>query len=353
MKTKNIILLIIIAALGAGTGLFVWQDDSAKQASAGKQAHHEIWYCPMHPQIIYDHPGHCPICGMDLVKKENSPQQQDPSPEGYTAITETPQRQQLIGVRTVLVGKKTVIKTIRAAGRVAYDPDLYKAELQYVEDYIAYLRLDRRLSQGSYTIQDAQRRLKEKELDLIHMGATEQTMAQLQADKFPDHSLLVPHRDGAQVFAEIFGEDLGFIDVGQKAVVEVPDYHQTFNGTVTSVDPIIDPISQTARVRIYINARNDLHSNLFVQIRFPVELNEAAVIPRSAVMDTGLRKIVFVSKEGDSFQPREIQTGLETDDGFEVKSGLKEGEHIVVSGNFLLDSESRVQASLQGGIHGQ
>jgi multidrug efflux pump subunit AcrA (membrane-fusion protein) len=64
-------------------------------------------------------------------------------------------------------------------------------------------------------------------------------------------------------------------------------------------------------------------------------------------MDTGLRKIVFVSKAGNVFEPREIQTGMETDDGFEVKSGLKEGERIVVSGNFLLDSESRVQAGLQ------
>ena len=62
---------------------------------------------------------------------------------------------------------------------------------------------------------------------------------------------------------------------------------------------------------------------------------------------------LFVQKDEGTFEPREIQTGMETDDGFEVKSGLKEGEHIVVSGNFLLDSESRVQAGLEGGSHGQ
>jgi hypothetical protein len=61
-------------------------------------------------------------------------------------------------------------------------------------------------------------------------------------------------------------------------------------------------------------------------------------------MDTGLRKIVFVCKEDNAFEPREIQTGWETDDGFEVRSGLQAGERIVVNGNFLLDSESRVQA---------
>jgi Cu(I)/Ag(I) efflux system membrane fusion protein len=350
MITKNIVRLVLLAALCGGSGFIVWQGDSTQQAS-GNKAHHETWYCPMHPQILYDHPGRCPICGMDLVKKQDVRQQQNSGVDGYADITETPQRQQMIGVRTEFVGKKTVIKTIRAAGRVAYDPDLYKAEVQYVEDYIAYMRLERRLSQGSYTIQDAKRKLEEEVLDLTHMGATGQTITQLQANKFPDHSLLVTHGEGAQVFAEIYAEDLGFIDVGQKAIVEVPDYYQTFNGTVTSIDPIIDPLSQTARVRIYIDAQNDLRSNLFVQIRFPVELNEAIVIPRSAVMDTGLRKIVFVCGDGGLFQPRDIQTGLETDDGFEVISGLKAGERIVISGNFLLDSESRVQAGLQGGSH--
>ena len=64
-------------------------------------------------------------------------------------------------------------------------------------------------------------------------------------------------------------------------------------------------------------------------------------------MDTGLRKIVFVQKNQGSFEPREIQTGWETDDGYEVKAGLKEGERIAVAGNFLLDSESRVQAVLK------
>jgi Cu(I)/Ag(I) efflux system membrane fusion protein len=364
MKIKNIILIIILAAIALGIGLFIRQHIISTQSVSKHSIHHDIWYCPMHPHYTSDRPGKCPICGMDLVKRIEASLQNDSSKdavEGYTTISVTAQKQQLIGVRTAVVTQESVIKTIRAAGRVAYDPDLYKAEVNYVEDYIAYERLNRRLNTGSYTIQDAQRKLKEEELDLSHMGATDQTIAQLQLNKFPDHSLLVVHQGGAHIFAEVFAQDLGFIDVGQKATVEVPDLHETLEGVVQSIDPIIDPTSQTTRVRISVDTDSDLHSNMFVNVSMSVELNEAIVVPREAVMDTGIRKIVFVQKDEGTFEPREIQTGWETDDGFEVKSGLKEGERIVNSGNFLLDSESRVQAGLQadttgtagGDSHGQ
>ena len=110
----------------------------------------------------------------------------------------------------------------------------------------------------------------------------------------------------------------------------------------------IDPTSRSVTALIELNDYSEqLAANMQVDITIPVKLGDAILVPRESVMDTGLRKIVFVCKAGNAFEPREIQTGLETDDGYEVKSGLKEGERIVVSGNFLLDSESRVQAGLQ------
>lgn len=78
-----------------------------------------------------------------------------------------------------------------------------------------------------------------------------------------------------------------------------------------------------------------------------VVVTKKSLVPRDAVMDTGVRKVVFVQKDERTFEPREIQTGRQTDDGYEVTSGLKEGERIAVSGTFLLDSESRLQASLE------
>jgi Cu(I)/Ag(I) efflux system membrane fusion protein len=348
-KTNNFILVIVLVVFVGVVGWFFITRERkplANQLQGEKQA----WYCPMHPWIKSDKPGVCPICGMALVPwHAHHEQESSTTIPGYVPVDISQEKQQLAAIRTAIVGKKTVTKTIRAAGIVAYDQDLYKAETQYVEDYIALKRLDRRVNQGSYPIIDAQRKLKEEELDLIHMGATKEVIDQIQKNQFPDHTLLVPHGQGAVIFAQIFGSDLGFIDVGQKARVEIPDYQEAYDGVVKSIDPIIDPDSRTARVRIYIPANGELHSNEFVRISMPVELEEAIVIPRDAVMDTGGHKIVFVEKTEGTFEPRIIHTGWETDDGFEVKSGLKEGEHIVISGNFLLDSEARVQAVLQEG----
>jgi multidrug efflux pump subunit AcrA (membrane-fusion protein) len=276
MKTKNIILIIILAAAALGIGLFVRPYNISTQ-TLSKHRHHEIWYCPMHPWILYDHPGRCPICGMDLVKKGDAPQQQKSEIEGYTRISVTAQRQQLAGVRTALVDKKVTVKTIRTAGE--YE---------------------------------------------------------------------------GQVYAQVFEDDLEFIKVGQRAIVEVPAYHKKYEGTINSIDSTVDETSRTIRVRIWLQQNNQrrFKNNMFVNVEFPVKLEKAIIVPRGAVLDTGLRKMVFVQKDEGTFEPREIQTGLETDDGFEVKSGLKEGERIVVSGNFLLDSESRVQAGLeQGATH--
>ena len=92
MKTKNIILIIVLAVIALGIGAFVKQHSLFAQVSA-KQGHHEIWYCPMHPQILYDHPGRCPICGMDLVKKVSLPKEQGLAIDGYTTISLTAQKQ--------------------------------------------------------------------------------------------------------------------------------------------------------------------------------------------------------------------------------------------------------------------
>ena len=285
MKTKIFKLIIIIAAVAIGGGMFMHQHDDLKQGSA-RSGKHEIWYCPMHPQIIYDHPGRCPICGMDLVQKLDVPHQEVSATEGYTTISVTPQRQQLANVRTAVVEKKALVKTIRTAGQ-------YEGE----------------------------------------------------------------------VFAQVFESDLEFIKVGQKAIVELPSFHKTYEGSVNSIDTNIDQTTRSVRVRIWLQQINKkiFKTNMFVDVDFPINLGTAVIVPRDAVMDTGVRKIVFVLKDGGTFEPREIQTGIETDDGYEVKSGLKEKESIVVSGNFLLDSESRVQAGLeastatatQGETHGK
>jgi len=273
MKTKTFILIIILAAVGLTMGLYIRQHYLSKPVSA-KQGQHDTWYCPMHPWIKSDKSGVCPICGMTLVPSHAHHQEASTGILGLVPVEISQEKQQLAAIRTALVDKKDLIKTIRAAGQ-------YKGE----------------------------------------------------------------------IFAQVFEVDLPLIKIGQKAIVEVPAFHQKYDGAVNSIDSSIDESSRTISVRIWLeqNHQKKFKTNMFVNVELPVDLGEAIFVPRQAVMDTGIRKIVFVEKNEGTFEPRVIQTGVETDDAFEVTTGLKEGERIVVSGNFLLDSEARVQADLEEG----
>jgi multidrug efflux pump subunit AcrA (membrane-fusion protein) len=79
-----------------------------------------------------------------------------------------------------------------------------------------------------------------------------------------------------------------------------------------------------------------------------IDLGECLVIPSEAVLDTGKRKILFVSKEDGVFEPRSVAVGAKTEDGIEIKGGVVEGERVVTKGNFLIDSESRLKAAIEG-----
>ena len=152
------------------------------------------------------------------------------------------------------------------------------------------------------------------------------------------------------IYAQVLESDLGFIAPGQKVLATIPVYQETIEGVVRIIAPLVDPNTRTSRVRIELpEYQGELSVNMYVNVDMPVELDESIVIPREAMMDTGLNKIIFVQIQQGIFEPRKITTGVEGDGMVAVKSGLKEGETIVTSGNFLLDSESRLQGSLTGG----
>ena len=151
------------------------------------------------------------------------------------------------------------------------------------------------------------------------------------------------------IHARIFEEDLGYVDVGQKAIVDIPAYRESFEGIVRSVGDEVDPQTRTVIVRIeLLNVKADLKINMYANVLMPVELNDVLMIPRDALMDTGTRKVVFVQRGEGRFEPREVKAGMESDGMVEVKEGLAEGDLIVTGGNFLVDSESRLQAALDG-----
>lgn len=150
------------------------------------------------------------------------------------------------------------------------------------------------------------------------------------------------------VYAQIFQNDLGRVKVGSPAEITVDSYPgRVFRGRVSFIWPQLDQTTRTAKVRLEIqNPDLTLSLGMFVNIRLDLPLGRQLVIPASGVFETGTRQVAFVNKGEGHFEPRDIEVGTRAGDDVVVSKGLKAGEHIVTSANFLIDSESQLQAAL-------
>jgi Cu(I)/Ag(I) efflux system membrane fusion protein/cobalt-zinc-cadmium efflux system membrane fusion protein len=150
------------------------------------------------------------------------------------------------------------------------------------------------------------------------------------------------------VLAEVFQNDLGRIKVGDRASLTVDSYPgRVFEGRVNFIYPQVDMMTRTARARlVFSNPGLKLTPGMFVNVALKVAMGRQLVIPASGVLQSGTRQIVFVSRGDGYIEPREVQLGSRAGDDFIVLKGVKAGEEIVTSANFLIDSESQLQAAL-------
>lgn len=150
------------------------------------------------------------------------------------------------------------------------------------------------------------------------------------------------------VQAQVFQNDLGRIKVGDVATLTVDAFPgRTFGGRVNFVYPQVDMDTRTAKVRIvFANPGLQLKPGMFVNVALKVPMGRQLVIPASAVLQSGTRQIAFVNRGDGYLEPREVQLGTRAGDDFIILKGLKVGEKIVTSANFLIDSESQLQAAL-------
>jgi len=308
------------------------------------------WTDPMIPGFRAEKPGKSPM-GMDLVpvyEEAEAGPGSPTTPSGYAPILVTPQKQQLIGVTTASVERRSMTKTIRAAGIVAHDPELYQTQQEYIEALAALQQA--RVSQFPEVIERAERLVESSQLRLRHVGLSEEMMQEVATWTKPDHRLLLGGAGQFWVYASIYEYELPWVTPGQAVTVDVSALpNRSFPGTVKAIDPILEHMSRTARVRILVeDAGGILKPAMYVNVSIAVDLGEVLAVPEEAVFRTGTQSIVFVDKGQGLFEPREVAVGAKADDFYEVRAGFTEGERVVTSGNFLIDSESRLKAALQG-----
>jgi RND family efflux transporter MFP subunit len=151
------------------------------------------------------------------------------------------------------------------------------------------------------------------------------------------------------VLADVPPAEAELLRPGMSVPVHLPDRGKSFASRVSDALPAFDTASRTLKVRLEAdNPGYLLRPDMFVDIEVPVRYSSVLAVPADAVIDTGMRKTVFVDRGNGVFEPREVETGRRLGDRVEIVGGLTPGESIVVSGNFLVDSESRMKLAAAG-----
>jgi len=151
------------------------------------------------------------------------------------------------------------------------------------------------------------------------------------------------------VYADVYEGEAMHVKPGMTVTVRHGQMGKTFNAKVGKVLPLFDPAARTLKVRIEVdNPRYDLRPDMFADVEIPITMPPALCVPAEAVLDTGKRAVVYVDRGNGIFEPRRVKTGWNLGGHVEITGGLTEGEKVVISGNFLIDSESRMAMAASG-----
>ena len=164
-----------------------------------------------------------------------------------------------------------------------------------------------------------------------------------------DHLVDIADLSVVWVWAEFYQDELPMLKKGLPMVVTTSSYPgEEFKGKISVIDPFMNDASRTGRVRIDVeNPDMKLRPDMYVNVNLTMDMGEGPAVPASAVLPTGERNIVFVDKGEGKLEPRFIEVGRKYGDSYELKSGVKEGERVVTSANFLIDAEAKVQGALK------
>jgi Cu(I)/Ag(I) efflux system membrane fusion protein len=444
------VLIALMAVAAAGAWLYFARTGESGQQLSRAEAK---FICPMHPSVVSDRAGSCPICGMDLVPVSAAMKAQaggtgpaaagapgkywcpmhpevasdDPNAictkcggmklvpremvPGLAPVEIGTDRVQLIGMKTAVATVEKLSPTLRTVGTVTADesavvvissringwveqvlvpqageavkkgqplarfnsPDLSTAQLNYL-NAIKWTR-DRTAAQpaqGASALEyDARARLlvlgigeddvkeleaRGKPLETLSIrspvnGYLSRRLVQAGASITPGQELFeIANLTSLWVIAEVYEADIGRVRVGQRAAIGLQALPgQTFEGKVSFIHPAVNPVNRTVQVRIVIaNRMGMLRPGMFADVTLDLGAAKGVTVPADALVETGESQYVFLSLPGGRFEPRKVQVGVRAGDRVQILSGISAGETVVTTANFLVDSESRLRAALQG-----
>lgn len=246
------------------------------------------------------------------------------------AETDTDSISKMLGIISEPVRYVHMTQNIRLPGKISSDADLYNAQQEYISAQ----------QNGESNI------LESAKLRLKILGYSQSDLDRLITIGKPDKDLIYPDNT-AWVTAEVYEMDIGKVHKGQSVSLTSQAYPgRTFEGTVRYIEGTINPMSRSAKVRISLpNQGQALKLEMYMNIEVHSILGAQLAVPKSALIDTGERKVVYVDIGGGKFKMTHVTPGFQSDDSVQILSGIKEGDKVVIKGNFMLDSQS----TLSGG----
>ncbi|MCF6256099.1 MAG: efflux RND transporter periplasmic adaptor subunit [Gammaproteobacteria bacterium] len=351
------------------------------------------YVCPMHTDVISNDPkATCPICGMDLVAINNTSDE-----AGVISIS--PRVINMLGVHTRKAKRKTLYRYIDSVGNVKYDENKISHMHLRTDGWVEHLAvktLGERVKKGdllfkiySPKLVNAQEELLQS-LDLennsladasqdrlIALGMSKSQIRTLKKSRkiIPLINYYAPQngvvselniREGMFVkpsesiislvdmttiwlIANIFESQADWVKIGDRATAELPFMPgKIWDGTIDYIYPILDPQTRSLEVRLRFNNPDELlKANMYADVKiFTEPKRKVLIIPRESLIRTGEGDRVIIALGDGKFKPVTVKVGIESNNKIEILHGLKEGDEVVVSSQFLIDSESNLQASL-------
>jgi len=327
---------------------------------------------PMNPSITSEVPAKDHM-GMDYIPVYEEEKAISVPEAGTENLVKLSQRDiSLSGITSQAVIPRHLFKDIRTVGRIAYDPELYKTEGELIQA----IKTRQELSKSDIDMVKAQAEslVEAAKLKLLLSGLSREQIEGLAKENAPDRSLLISDEENPYVwvYADVYEYELSWVKTGQPVKVTSLSFPgEEFKGTIQAIDPVLNPMTRSVRLRLKIDnpelkLKPEMYTDIFIEAYLTGKDNQHIMplaVPRDAVLDTGMRKIVYVDLGDGSYLGREVEIGPEASayvDGektgfYSVVNGLKEGDKVVIQGNFLLDSQSQisgVSAAAYGGALG-